>query len=263
MHVTGTELLHPVSYYVSDKITGPLSNEAAFSLHRVLGDSSGRFNLTRLWFYSFLINHLAAEWKEVSLLAMNLSLIAQLSSRVFLGDKLCRDPEWLEVTSQHTVTAIAASLKLSLYPKLLQPVVNWFLPECQLVRRQYARARSMIEPIINERAAEKRKAVEARKPVPTYDDAIDWAEEESSRFNYDPATFQLAISTAAIHTTNDLLSQALLEILIHPELIQPLRDEIVEVLRIHGWTKLGLYNLKLMDSILKETQRVKPIQMGK
>ncbi|KAJ3563164.1 hypothetical protein NPX13_g8296 [Xylaria arbuscula] len=224
-----------------NKITGPLSNEAAFSLHRILGDSS--------------------EWKEVGLLAMNLSLVAQLSSRVFLGDKLCRNPEWLEVTSQYPVTAFGAAYKLRLYPKVLRPLVNWFLPECQHLRHQQARARSMIEPIINERAAEKRKALEAGQPVPTYDDAIDWAEEESSHFNYEPATFQLAISNAAIHTTSDLLSQTLLEILAHPELIQPLRNEIVEALRMHGWTKLGLYNLKLMDSILKETQRVKPIQM--
>lgn len=71
------------------------------------------------------------------------------------------------------------------------------------------------------------------------------------------------MADAAVHTTSDLISQTIIELLTHPEYIQPLRDEAIEVLRIHGWTKVGLYNMKLMDSILKETQRVKPISMGK
>ncbi|KAI1272047.1 cytochrome P450 [Xylaria sp. FL0933] len=224
-----------------NKITKPLSDEAAFSLGTILGDDS--------------------DWKELNLLEVNLSLVARLSSRVFLGDKLCRDPGWLQVTSQYPITSFNAAYKLRLYPKLIRPLVHWFLPECQLLRHQSAQARSMIQPIINQRLEEKRKALEAGLPVPTYDDAIDWAQEESKQFKYEPATFQLAMSNAAIHTTSDLFTQTILELLAHPELIQPLRDEVIEVLRIHGWTKSGLYNLKLMDSILKETQRVKPISM--
>lgn len=207
--------------------------------------------------------HGATEWTDFGLLDVNLSLVARLSSRVFLGEKLCRDVEWLQITAQYPVTAFGAAYKLRLYPKFLRPLVHWFLPECQRLRRQYARARSMIEPVINQRLEEKRKALEEGLPVPTLDDAIEWAQEESKQFKYDPATFQLAMSNAAIHTTSDLLSQTILELLAHPELIQPLRDEIIEVLRIHEWTKTGLYNLKLMDSVLKETQRIKPIQMGK
>ncbi|KAJ8124096.1 hypothetical protein ONZ43_g101 [Nemania bipapillata] len=111
------------------------------------------------------------------------------------------------------------------------------------------------------RRQEKRDALEAGRPVPKYDDAIDWADEESSQFKYDPATLQLGLAGAAMHTTTDLLSKTILELLAQPELIPALRSEITEVLRTHGWTKVGLYNLKLMDSILKETQRVKPIQM--
>ncbi|RYC58244.1 hypothetical protein CHU98_g7965 [Xylaria longipes] len=224
-----------------NKITGPLSKEAAFSLQTILGDSP--------------------EWTEFGLKAVSLSLVARLSSRVFLGDKLCRDPGWLQITTEHPVNAFRAADNLRLYPKILRPIVHWFLPECQLLRRQGAQARSIIQPVIDQRMEEKRKALEAGLPVPTYDDAIDWAQEESKQTPWDPATFQLAMANAAVHTTTDLISQTILELLAHPELIQHLRDEAIEVLRIHGWTKTALYNLKLMDSILKETQRVKPIQM--
>ncbi|KAI0535120.1 cytochrome P450 [Xylaria digitata] len=224
-----------------NKITKPLSKETAFSLQLILGDST--------------------EWKEYSLPTMNLSLVARLSSLVFLGERLCRDSNWLRITSQLPVNLFIAVYRLRMYPKFLRPIVHWFLPECQLIRRQCAEARSIIGPVIKQRQEDRHKALEAGLPVPKYDDAIDWAEEESKKMKYEPATCQISLSIAAIHTTTDLISQTILELLAHPELIQPLRDEAIEVLRIHGWTKSGLYNLKLMDSILKETQRVKPIQM--
>ncbi|KAH8160209.1 hypothetical protein CIB48_g8041 [Xylaria polymorpha] len=224
-----------------NKITKPLSKEAAFSLQTLLGDSP--------------------EWNEFGIPALSLSLVARLSSRVFLGEKLCRDPAWLDITTQHPVNAFLAAYKLRLYPKILRPIVHWFVPECRLLRRQYAQACAFIQPVIDQRLEEKRKALEAGLPAPTYDDAIDWAQEESKQTPWDPASFQLSMADAAVHTTSDLISQTIIELLTHPEYIQPLRDEAIEVLRIHGWTKVGLYNMKLMDSILKETQRVKPISM--
>ncbi|KAJ0340184.1 hypothetical protein COL922a_003616 [Colletotrichum nupharicola] len=44
----------------------------------------------------------------------------------------------------------------------------------------------------------------------------------------------------------------------HPELFQPLREELVRVLGTEGLKKSALNNLKLMDSVLKESQRLKP-----
>lgn len=194
---------------------------------------------------------------------MSLALVCRLSSRVFLGEMLCRNEDWLQITSEYPVNAFFAAAQLRIYPKILRPIVHWFLPECKLLRRQAATARSIIQPVISQRQQEKRKALEEGRPVPKYDDAIDWAEEESKQYKYEPATLQLGLAIAAVHTTTDLLSKTIIELLAHPELIQALRNEAIEVLRTHGWTKAGLYNLKLMDSVLKETQRVKPISMGK
>ncbi|KAI1118587.1 cytochrome P450 [Nemania sp. NC0429] len=224
-----------------NRVTLPLSLEASFAIQTILGDSS--------------------EWKELNLKSMNLALVCQLSSRVFLGELLCRNEDWLQTTSEYPVNALLAASQLRIYPKLLRPIVHWFLPECKLLRRQAAKARSIIQPVISQRQLERRKALEEGRPVPEYDDAINWAEEESKQYKYEPATLQLSLAGASIHTTADLLSKTILELLAHPELIQALRNEAIEVLRVHGWTKTGLYNLKLMDSVLKETQRVQPLGM--
>ncbi|KAI8623926.1 cytochrome P450 [Xylariaceae sp. FL1651] len=222
------------------KVTKPVSMEASFALQNLLGDP--------------------LEWKEISVPATSVRFVSSLSSRIFLGDELCRNKAWLETTSQYTVNVMPAVKKLRLFPKVLRPIVHWFMPECRLARRQINKARSIIQVVLDNRRAQKRAAAEEGRPIPCPDDAIEWAEQES-KDNYDPAVFQISLSMAAIHTTSDLLTQTLLNIVPRPQLLDDLRAEIIEVLQTQGVTKTALYNLKLMDSVLKETQRLKPIKM--
>ncbi|UQC81117.1 ent-kaurene oxidase, partial [Colletotrichum lupini] len=46
--------------------------------------------------------------------------------------------------------------------------------------------------------------------------------------------------------------------LTRPQLMEDVRAEIVAVLRKEGWTKSALFNMKLLDSVIKEAQRLKP-----
>ncbi|GKT94041.1 cytochrome P450 [Colletotrichum tofieldiae] len=54
----------------------------------------------------------------------------------------------------------------------------------------------------------------------------------------------------------------MLDLASHPELFQPLRQELVRVLGAEGLKKTALYNLKLMDSVIKESQRMKPVLLS-
>ncbi|KAF4893027.1 Cytochrome P450 monooygenase 1 [Colletotrichum viniferum] len=222
------------------KITKPLSDETAFSFQTVLGDST--------------------EWHEVGLGHSILNIVSRLSSRVFLDPEICRNEEWLNITVMYVVDSFIAAERLRIVSKPLRRIVHWFLPECQRVRSHVAQTRSIIQPVIDARAREKRAAAQEGRPIPTYDDAIQWGEEESARSKYDPAIYQLAMAGAAIHTTTDLITQLILNILPRPELLAALRSEMIDVLGKEGWAKTSLYNLKLMDSVMKETQRMKPIQ---
>ncbi|GFF24895.1 aldehyde reductase 1 [Aspergillus lentulus] len=58
-----------------------------------------------------------------------------------------------------------------------------------------------------------------------------------------------------------MLTQVLLGLCAHAEVIQPLREKIVTVIQEEGWKKPALYKLKLMDSVLKESQRMKPVNI--
>lgn len=50
---------------------------------------------------------------------------------------------------------------------------------------------------------------------------------------------------------------------IEHDLIQPLRDEVVQAYTEDGgWKKTTLYKLKLMDSVMKESQRLNAASDG-
>lgn len=60
-----------------------------------------------------------------------------------------------------------------------------------------------------------------------------------------------------------MLTQLMFDLAQHPEYIQPMREEVIDVLGKHGWKKTSLYNMKLIDSVLKECQRLRPVNDSK
>ncbi len=91
-----------------------------------------------------------------------------------------------------------------------------------------------------------------------YNDAIEWFEEESQGRCCDPVATQLHLSLATIHTTTDLICQTLIELVQNPEIMNLLRTEMVTAIQETGWEKTSFQRMKLLDSVIKETLRVKP-----
>jgi hypothetical protein len=56
----------------------------------------------------------------------------------------------------------------------------------------------------------------------------------------------------------------LYDLIAHPGLIEELRNEINEVLKENDgvFTTQALFHMKLLDSVLRESQRVNPLNMG-
>lgn len=191
-----------------------------------------------------------------------LRIVAQVSSRAFLGTELCRHEGWLRITREYTVNGFEAAEELRMWPSWLRPAVHWFLPKCRNLRAQVKEARQIINTTLQQRRQVKEQC-EKNQEVPRFDDAIEWIEQAAKGVAYDPTAIQLALSLAAIHTTTDLLCQALMRIAQNPDILAPLREEIMSNLRESGWQKSSLYNMKLLDSVLKESQRMKPTEVGK
>ncbi|KAI6353554.1 hypothetical protein MCOR25_008936 [Pyricularia grisea] len=188
-----------------------------------------------------------------------MDVIARVSSRVFLGEDLCRNEEWLHITKTYAVAVFREASKMNIVPWVLRPLVHWFIPGVQELRDYMTKARSLITPLVEKRRQLKAEAAARGEPVPRFDDCIEWADEETNGELYDPVLVQLGMSVAAIDTTTDLLSRVVLDLASRPELVEELRAEVTSVLRADGWKKTALYNMRLMDSAIKESQRLKPL----
>jgi cytochrome P450 len=71
---------------------------------------------------------------------------------------------------------------------------------------------------------------------------------------------ELVVSLAAIHTTQMAVIHTLYDLCVHPEYLEPIREEIKEVLDGKGavWDLDGFGRLWKLDSFMKESQRVNP-----
>ncbi|KAH7010968.1 cytochrome protein [Macrophomina phaseolina] len=223
------------------RMTRPLSEEADFALSKVYTDSE--------------------EWHEVNAKDVNLDVVARLSSRIFLGEELCRNEDWLRITVSYAVDIMVAAERLRRVPGPLRRYVHWFMPEAQKLRREVKQAANIIRPVLERRRAEKKAFQVQGKEAAAYNDAIEWFEQaaQAKGCSYGPEIVQLFLSTVAIHTTSDLLTVTLLDLVRHPDVVEALREEITSVLSEGGWQKTSLHNMKLLDSVIKESLRLKPI----
>lgn len=226
-------------------VTPGLVNEATIALDEIFGTDDTR-------------------WKTVPFKSSIMDLVTKLTSRVFLGLPLCRNEQWLNTAKHFTELEQTALHVLRMKHPLLRPLYSLVLPEMRAVRRLIRETRAIINPEVARRKAAVDAALrEGRKPGKALlSDCIgmmyEWSLTKKKDDTVDYTLAQLGLSMAAIHTTSEATSVAMLALLSHLEVVEPLRQEIVEVIGEFGWAKTSLYRLKAMDSFLRETQRWRP-----
>lgn len=73
----------------------------------------------------------------------------------------------------------------------------------------------------------------------------------------------MLLIVATIHNMSHVLTNVVYDIAAHPDLIAPLREEIESTLDRHkGITKAALAEMKLLDSVLRETLRMNPVSIS-
>lgn len=239
-----------------DLLTEPVVDETCASLGDVLGDND-------------------AEWQTINLRTCMHQIFTRLSSRVLVGKSLCRSERWLFIASNYYWMSLTAAAKLARYPSLVRRLASYFSSDCRTIRRMLQDAHALLDPEVEARrpelAASKTKSKISRRRRPKQQeggsapDAITWllelgAEQDLEELDYVAA--QLAL-TGAAYTPTDVTGQLLVHICEYPEVVDPLRNEIIRVIGEQGWSKASLYNLKLMDSFMRESQRHTPRQTSK
>ncbi|KAL9085822.1 MAG: hypothetical protein Q9159_004487 [Coniocarpon cinnabarinum] len=197
--------------------------------------------------------HSIAQRREIAIDAP--FIISRLSARVFVGEDLCRNDEWVQITLDVARIFTVASIHLHLVPSFLRPLARHFLPSCRQLTRTTDRALGILEPAI-----ERRRALKQKDASLQFDDAIEWFERIGYGKGWTPMHPQLQLVLASAQTAGDFFMQVVNNLCLYPDVIEPLRKEAAEVvLKNNGsLTTTALKELHLMDSVLKETLRLKP-----
>lgn len=222
------------------RVLDELQDEVDYSINKHIGD--------------------CPEWKPIPLYNMLLHLVALLSGRIFVGHPLSRNETWLQATLSYTIDGFVGAEKLWNYPKLLHPLMQYLIPEVRKVHSYLKNGANLLEPIMKERQRAMREDPDFKKPS----DMVQWIVDNSdgdNGFDTDYVTkTQMLISVVAIHTTTMTTAQAVFDLVSHPEYIEPLREELMQVKAEEGdkWTKASIAKLRKMDSFMKESQRFRP-----
>lgn len=203
------------------------------------------------------------DWIKINPSDMSTRLIALATSRVMAGDILRQNEEWLNVASSYAHNVGITLLLLRPVPKYLRPIVAPFLPCVQQMKKQLCFTKDLFIPLINERKqTEKIDGAAYTKP----DDFLQWmmdlSEDEGENLDPDALAHHmlLLVTLAVTHTSTMALCHCLYDLIINPEYIEPLREEMRRTLP-DGWykaTQASLNGQARLDSFLRESQRFGP-----
>lgn len=187
-------------------------------------------------------------------------MVARISSKIFIGEPACRDQAWLKLCLEFPINVFTTTFIMRLFPPFLHPIISLILPPRYWLRQNLKSATKLITPIINKYRSQHGLAVEDGKGAKST--LLEWMIENSTSTEADPQILSarlMFLSLASIHSTSSATAAALFDLCAHPEYIEPLREEILEVTGgSKDFCKEDLNRLWKLDSFLKESQRFNP-----
>ncbi|KAK5637332.1 hypothetical protein RRF57_013044 [Xylaria bambusicola] len=181
-----------------------------------------------------------------------LKVITGMSSRIFVGQNLSKDERWLRMIVEYTMDVFLISAALRPYPAILRPFIAPWLSSVKRMKRHLRIAQKLFAPIFAHSMPKESKSSRDYS-------VIEWMSRSAQGGDRDPRILVkklLFLTLAAIHTSTMSITHALFDLCEHTECIEPLREEIEAVVRTQGWNLSAINSMKLLDSFLKESQRI-------
>ncbi|KAK2007311.1 cytochrome P450 [Colletotrichum eremochloae] len=215
------------------------------------------------------------DWKSFNAYHLVLRMVALMSGRVFVGLPLSRDEEWINASITFATDVGKCRMAALEWNPWIRPWVLPFLPEVRHMRRALQKANEWMTPLVDE-VLRNESALEEKPAKPGAPGAfVSWMMKYTSprsKTSETMGTNQMLLSFAAIHTTSSTATFALYDLLSRPEYIGPLREEIEQTMAHDGaetdengqifLSKVSLSKLKKLDSFIKESQRMSPLNFG-
>lgn len=197
---------------------------------------------------------------------MILKLVTHSTSRIIIGQRLCRSEQWINTITKCTYDVRIAVKQLQLVPRFLRRLAAPFLPSVQRLETQLRWiAEQLILPIIQHRRRRELNDPSYKKQEDFLQWMMDLADNDLDR---DPMNLayglMITMALAVVQTSTMLITHAMYDLMVHPEYLEPLREEIHETLT-NGWIRASLSDFgaqRRLDSFLHESQRLNPPSEG-
>ncbi|KAJ7778112.1 cytochrome P450 [Mycena metata] len=199
------------------------------------------------------------EWISLPAMQTVLPIVSRVSNRVFIGLQ-CRDPDYIQITTQFAVEVAQDAAWFHITPTVLRPIAALLFGHLETSTR---RAMKVVGPMLQHRIEMDDKYGADWPNGDRPNDLISWLLDEARGY---PARRSvrtmtrtlLNVNFGAIHTTTQGFLHALYHIAEHGEYVESLRAEIEGVVKTEGWTKIAMGKMVKLDSFLKESSRFAP-----
>ncbi|KAJ7168739.1 cytochrome P450, partial [Mycena filopes] len=178
-----------------------------------------------------------------------------------------RDEPYLRNNVEFALDVIRSAQRIALFPHFLRPLVAPFISHKS---KCFATALELLGPMLENRLEKEREL--GPEWVGKPNDFISWLLEAAPDHRV-PTTPDLVLrmlvtNFASIHTSSMAFTHALFDLAAHPEHLRPLQEEVERVIDAEGghWSKAALNGMVLVDSFLRESQRLnipEPVNMNR
>ncbi|KAJ7060733.1 cytochrome P450 [Mycena amicta] len=200
------------------------------------------------------IVHSFEDWKTIQVFPTFMKVVSRTTMRLFAGLPLCRDPDFLKLSIDYTISVVSRAQIIALFPEFMKPFIA---PIFSSKNSSLRYALKFLGPLLQERLEAEKKYGKDRPDRPN--DLISWLLDFAPEYERTVPAIALrllAITMAAIHTPSMTITGALFDLAAYPEHITPMREEAERVVAAEGWTKVALNGMHKIDSFLRESQRL-------
>jgi len=201
------------------------------------------------------------DWTSLNAHSLILQLVSQIIARIFLGPELCYNPEWHAVVLSYAQAGHAASQRVrDEYHPWLRWTAKYFDKDVKSIYAARRKGEKLLEPLIDARIADDRDRADGQGSE--FNDGVRWLI-EACRAENKPIKAgeimqdEIFIVAASVESTSMTTLSILFDLIDRPESLAEIRDEISQVYAEYGsWTRQALGALRIMDSFMKESQRL-------
>ncbi|KAJ4031833.1 hypothetical protein NW761_013023 [Fusarium oxysporum] len=194
------------------------------------------------------------DWTPAKVHDRVLRLIATNNARVFQGTAASLDEEWLEASTGYVLACFDCIRALKQWHPWLRPLVYRFIPERAAIKDQWTKGRKRVMASMRER---QEKGGNLEDPPTMLDHLSNGRNEHIADDVELQLLHQMTLIAVGTVTTFSSTTQAIYDLVAHPEYIPILREEFESVPRDPNgnFTKDSTVAMDKLDSFLKESQR--------